>query len=219
MAIWCSARSRSLRAGSRSPAICSLMNWSYGRSLLKLAMTQSRYRQAWGYIMLALPLDSANRARSSQCRPQRSPNRGEASSRSTTFAKASSELSATNARTSSGEGGRPIKSKLTRRIRAWRPASATGFKPLASRADSRKRSISDFGQLASLTWGGATARGGWNAQNCRAFSTSTAACAATLPEPVPPRGSGAPILTHFSKSATTSSGSFVLGGIWSESSL
>ena len=30
------------RPGSRSPAICSMMNWSYGRSRLRALMTQSR---------------------------------------------------------------------------------------------------------------------------------------------------------------------------------
>ena len=62
-------------------------------------------------IVACLPLDSAYRATSSQCRPQRSPNCGEARSRSTTLSSAAGDGSATNASISSGVGGRPTRSK------------------------------------------------------------------------------------------------------------
>ncbi len=78
--------------------------------------------------------------------------------------------------------------------------------------------MSVFGQAASLTAGGFTSLGGWNDQNCRPFSRSTAAVAAACVAGAP-RGSGAPILTHSSKSAMTSSGSLAFGGIWSASSV
>ena len=98
-------------------------------------------------------------------------------------------------------------------------ASATGFSPFASSAASRKRSTSVSAHASSFTVGGAVFFGGWNAQNCRPFSMSMARSLAVFDRPLSPRGSGAPIFTHSSKSATTAAGSFCLGGIFSPSSV
>ena len=76
--------------------------------------------------------------------------------------------------------------------------------------------MSPRGQSARFTAGGADFFGGRNDQNSRPFARSIDGRAATPAGPV--LGSGAPILTQASKSATTASGSFALGGIRSSSS-
>ena len=52
-----------------------------------------------------------------------------------------------------GVGGRPIKSKVARRISVRLPAGATGFSPRDSRPARMKRSMAVLGQLSSLTTG------------------------------------------------------------------
>ena len=49
-----------------------------------------------------------------------------------TFSKAFAEVSLTKESTSSGVGGRPVRSKVARRIRVRLSASATGFRLLFS---------------------------------------------------------------------------------------
>src|SRR5260370_10403454 len=75
-------------------------------------------------------------------------------------------LSFTNASTSAGVGGRPIRSRDMRRIRVWRLAGGEGLRfSLCSRA-STNWSMGFFAQLASATLGGAVGRGGANDQCC-----------------------------------------------------
>ena len=45
--------------GSRSPASCSIVNWSNGRSRLRASMTQSRYFQIDRGASMVKPLESA----------------------------------------------------------------------------------------------------------------------------------------------------------------
>ena len=69
---------------------------------------------------------SEYRATSSQCLAQRSPYCGEASRRSTSRSKAAGDASASKAATSSGVGGRPIRSNVARRISVLLSASGDG---------------------------------------------------------------------------------------------
>jgi hypothetical protein len=61
-----------------------------------------------------------------------SPKCGDSSSRLTTFSYASGDSSFTNATTSSGVGGRPVRSNVTRRISVSRDASDDGLSPFSS---------------------------------------------------------------------------------------
>jgi hypothetical protein len=101
-------------------------------------------------------------------------------------------------------GGSPVRSNVTRRSSVSLSASPTGFRPFASSAARRKRSISPFGQRSSFTAGTVDLRGG-----CQAHQSFAAAHASSLPATfaAPSRGSGASICTHFSKSWITASGS------------
>jgi len=63
------------------------------------------------------PAVSAYRTTSSQCRPHFSPYAGDASSRSINRSNASGESSARNSAAASGDGGKPVRSKVARRIR------------------------------------------------------------------------------------------------------
>src|SRR5262245_21086017 len=147
---------------------------------------------------------------SSQWRPQRSPNRSLASNRSTTFSNASGAVSATNASTSSPDGGSPVRSRYTRRTSVRLSASPTGLSPFLSSSARRNESMGDLTQAAFFAAGGAAFFGLTNDQNSRPFTRSISyflGAAAALPS----RGSGAPILTHASKSAMTLSASLPLG--------
>ena len=79
----------------------------------------------------AMDIESIS-ARSSHMRAQCSPKALEPSKRPTTFSWASSVMSAAKASASSMEGGRPVRSKLTRRIQLCRSESADGLIPSAS---------------------------------------------------------------------------------------
>src|SRR5437762_897238 len=57
------------------------------------------------------------------------------------LAKASEEVSAMKASTSSGEGGRPIRSKKARRIRVRLSAAATGLRPFSTHFSATKESM------------------------------------------------------------------------------
>src|SRR4051794_19669974 len=85
----------------------------------------------------------------------------------------------------------------------------------ASRAARTKRSISFFDQSAAFTAGAAGFRTGLYAQKSRPASSVRPTC---FFDTAPVRGSGAPIFTHCSKSATTASGSLPFGGIFRSSS-
>ena len=65
-------------------------------------------------------------------------------------------VSPTKAATSSGEGGRPVRSNVTRRIKATRSASGACTIPSFSSSARMKRSIGFLTQPDSLTAGGAT---------------------------------------------------------------
>src|SRR5262245_29430132 len=71
--------------------------------------------------------------------------------------------------------------------------------------------MSDLAHAASFTGGAGVFLGATNDQNERPFSMSMTYFGAA--GAAPSRGSGAPILTHASKSAITWSGSFSFGGI------
>src|SRR3954447_17028590 len=141
---------------SLSAATCFIRNWSYGMSAFIAAITQSRYVYANGYRRSSwktYPFVSLYRATSSQCRPHRSPYRGLASRRSTTFSYALEDESFTNASTSAGVGGRPVRSKVTRRIKAPLGAEGLGASPSVSRRDVMKLSIGFLAESACLTAG------------------------------------------------------------------
>jgi hypothetical protein len=72
---------------------------------------------------------------------------------------------ATNASISAGVGGRPVRSRLTRRSQVWRSASATGRSPACSSRASTKRSSGSIGHDASFTAGVGGSATGWKAQN------------------------------------------------------
>ena len=80
----------------------------------RAARSRDRARQESGCRHGSPPV-SAYRTASSQCIVRCSAYRGEASRRSTTFSYASGAVSARNARVSSGVGGRPVRSSVTRR--------------------------------------------------------------------------------------------------------
>src|SRR5436309_810478 len=163
-----------------------------------------------------MPLLSAYRARSSQNRAQRSPYRGEASRRSINRAKASGAPSARNAATSSGVGGRPVRSKVTRRIKARLSAGGAGLSWFASRPARMKRSIGDLIQASSLTGGGAGVRTGRNAQYdfCSSPNRGPLDSGLTAPgDDVSGAGQGAPARTQSARAAMSPSGSFPFGGI------
>ena len=84
-----------------------------------------------------------------------SPYRGESSRRSTTVSYADADRSARKASTSSGVGGKPVRSRVTRRISAVLLASGSGSSPSSSSRSRMNRSISLTGQAASLTAGSA----------------------------------------------------------------
>ena len=73
-------------------------------------------------------------------------------------------VSARNASTSSGVGGRPIRSRVSRRISVVRSAGGDGARPSVSSRASTNRSIGFLTQAASRTGGAAGRRTGSNAQ-------------------------------------------------------
>ncbi len=132
-----------------------------------------------------------------------------------TRANALGELSARNASTSSGEGGRPIKSNVARRIKVRLSAGSAGLNPFCSKLAKMKRSIADRAHDWSRTSGASTALIGWNAQNRRCSSVNgpmplfcAGACVATLS-----LGQGRPIATQRDRTSTSRSFNFCLGGI------
>ena len=70
-------------------------------------------------------------------------------------------VSATKARTSSGVGGRPVRSNVARRINASREASGACETPAASRRASTNRSTGVRTHASSRTAGGAGATSGF----------------------------------------------------------
>src|SRR3954471_23840955 len=84
-----------------------------------------------------------------------------------TLANASGAVSARNASTSSGVGGRPIRSSVARRISVRRSAGFTGSRPSRSRRARMKRSTSVFGHSAFFTDGAAGCASGWNDHHAR----------------------------------------------------
>src|SRR5262249_41451463 len=102
----------------------------------------------------------------------------------------------------SGVGGKPVRSNVTRRNHVARSASATGVTLERSMRASRNRSIASDDHLPFFTLGVGAATGALKAQYSRPFSMLIEdALTVTLSA----RGSGAPIETHFSKSAMTAS--------------
>ncbi len=162
--------------------------------------------------MLALPLDSANRATSSQCRPQRSPNRGEASSRSTTFLNASAELSAMNAVDLLGRRGQPGQVEADPADQRGPLGVGDGLEPLG--LESGEQEAVDIGPGPGRVFDRRRfhhLRRLERPELPRLLQIDGPLAAGFVAEL--PRGSGAPILTQSSKSATTASGSWPFGGI------
>ena len=109
-------------------------------------------------------------------------------------------------------------------------ASPTGCRPFASSPARTKRSMSSCGQAASFD-----RRDGAGSSAAARPSAPCAACRTSTPsmffgrrpgggrvaagQRLRPAGPGAPICTHFARSATTASGSRVLGGIFMSSSV
>ena len=99
-----------------------------------------------------------------------SPYAGSANSRSTSASYACGRSSATNARTASRVGGRPVRSNVTRRINVRLSAAFAGGIPAASMRANTNRSIGSFPQAASFTFGNAGFFGAANAQNTSYFA-------------------------------------------------
>src|SRR5205814_7430364 len=84
--------------------------------------------------------------------------------RSTTFSQALSDRSLTKASISAGVGGRPVRSKVARRISVRRSAGGAGVNRFASSFARMKRSIGILHQAAFFTFGSAGRFTGWNDQ-------------------------------------------------------
>src|SRR5262249_13231456 len=80
-------------------------------------------------------------------------------SRSTSFSYAAGDSSRRNASTSSGVGGKPTRSRDSRRIKLGRSACSAGLKPSASRRAMMYTSIEFRGQSVRRTGGTGPARG------------------------------------------------------------
>ena len=125
---------------------------------------------------------------------------------STTFANASGESSVRNASTSSGVGGRPVRSNVARRISVRLSAGGAGVSPFASSFARMKRSIVGERPAASFTAGGGGSRDRLERPE--------------LLRPRPGRAPGrrraagprvgAPIFTHASRSAISAVGELLL---------
>ena len=122
-------------------------------------------------------------------------------------------LSLTKPEISAGVGGRPMRSKVARRISVWRSASATGRNFFASRPARMYWSIGSRPHVWSVVAGGEVFFGTWNAQNCRPFCRSILLSGAFV-EGIPSRGSGAPIFTQYFSASISASESLYFGGIW-----
>ena len=102
-------------------------------SALNASTTQSRYFHANGFSWSrSYPLVSAYLAKSSQCRAQRCPNIGEASSRSTARRQASGRPSLIKRPNSARDGGNPTKSECNRRKSVRRSALGARLIPCRS---------------------------------------------------------------------------------------
>src|SRR6478672_9143160 len=122
-------------------------------------MIQSRYRHAKGYAGLVasdVGLSSPKRATSIQCRPQRSPYRGEACKRSISSSQASGEGSLANASTSSYVGLYPTRSTYAHRTSVRFSSVGEGFSPFASNFARMNESIALTAHVAFFTLGGGT---------------------------------------------------------------
>ena len=69
-----------------------------------------------------------------------------------------------NSASSTGVGGTPVRSSVTRRSKVARSASADGVKPVCSSLARRKLSMGFRGHPTSDTTGGTGRSGGMNAQ-------------------------------------------------------
>ena len=101
--------------GKRSPANCSMVNWSKGRLRLNAPINHSRHIQISRLPSLWNPLLSAYRAKSNHSRAIRSPKCFDSNRRSSCCSYADSESSVKNESISLTVGGRPIRSRLARR--------------------------------------------------------------------------------------------------------
>ena len=158
------------------------------------------------------PRVSAYRTTSSQCRPQRSPYCGDASSRSIAAARSAAGRKASRA---AGVGGRPVRAKVARRSQTAGSAGGAGVSFAASSFASRKRSTGSRGQAASVTAGIAGRATGCQHQ-CAAFRPARSKASFLTVAPASAAtssGHGAPAFTHASKSATTASGNLPAGGM------
>jgi len=122
--------------------------------------------------------------------------------------------SARNASVSAGVGGRPVRSKVTRRRSVRRSAGGAGSIPAFSSAASTNASIGVRTQSPRETAGGSGRAIGRSDQNFRPSSR-------LMPTGPPPPaaaggslGSAAPAATQRSITATSAAESRVWGGIW-----
>ena len=104
------------RSGSMSPAICSIVNWSNGMSPLSASITQSRYGQIAAAVVLLVAVGVGV---AGQVEPRPRPALAVVRRREQPIddlaRRRRATVSARNASTSSGVGGRPIRSSVTRR--------------------------------------------------------------------------------------------------------
>src|SRR5688572_28442337 len=121
------------------------------------------------------------------------------------------------ASTSSGLGGKPVRSNVARRISVRASARGEGASFDFSSLARTNESIRLCAQLVLFTSGNDCVLGGWNDQNFRP-STKLILALDGRGREESERGSGAHARIHITKSATTVSGTFSLGGIWRFSS-
>ena len=151
---------------------------------------------------------SAYRATSSQCRPQRSPYRGEASRRSTTRAKASGDGVGHERLDLLGRRRQALRSNVARRISVRRSAGGDGVEPLRLQPgqDEGVDRRGDPGRLLDRRRGRHADRPERPVRRPRLVT----GLADGLGRPA---GQGAPIFTQLASASTAASGSFSFGGI------
>src|SRR5262249_3544336 len=114
--------------------------------------------------------------------------------------------------------GRPVRSKVARRIRANLEAAGAGFSPFSSSFARMKRSIGFCAQFWLRTDGTAGSLTGWNAQKPFSAAVNSLDWARTAGDGAPPDpGQIAPGFTQAIRSAISSSLSFPVGGIFRDS--
>src|SRR5262249_54799778 len=148
-------------------------------------------------------------AASSQCLAQRSPYAGDASNSSTRRSQASGAVSWMNRTTASGAGGKPVRSKESRRISVARSASLLYDSPFDSSFARRKESTGERAESEFRTGGGKVRRIAWKDQCARSSSVNVSPTARFSGSA---RAVRAPPSIHLAISSTSRGGSFFLPG-------